>query len=64
MATINFKEEVLKVYPDAYCRVDKYDNYHINSIYDEGVRSQYGYSLVSEDNAWQNAYNNILNQQQ
>lgn len=66
MQTINHKEEVLKVYPDAeimvttYCSLigivsdialDKYDLWELGSA-------------DTENDAWQNAYNNIKNQNQ
>jgi hypothetical protein len=58
------KQQFQLIHPDAYCRVDQYDNYHINSTNDEGRPTKYGYSIVSEDNAWQNALNNLTTAQE
>lgn len=64
MATINPKEEVLKVYPDAVCGWD----YNVNQTHairywikngDKLLSEKFSTSLLS----WQNAYdNNIKNQ--
>jgi len=59
--TMTPKQQFQLLHPDAYCRVDQYDNYHINSTNDEGRPTKYGYSIVSEVEAWQNALNNIEN---
>lgn len=66
MATINHKEEVLKVYPDAVC----------NHFYNDGMQSAPSlyyikaegkylneYSQLTEDLAWQNAYNTHIKNQ-
>ena len=57
MATINYKEEVLKVYPDAY----------VNTNWTYGrccimVGLYYFPVAYTENDAWESAYNNIKNQ--
>ncbi len=48
---MNYRDKVLKHYSNAYCYMDMYGNYHIC------VDKEYiGYSVVSEQNAWHNAY--------
>lgn len=57
---INHKEEVLKVYPDAVCN-PMYNGDYISEyvVWDKGNIKGYGGNIKS---AWQNAYNNIKNQ--
>lgn len=67
MATINFKEEVLKVYPDAVCKRSKlWNGYFANQIYTNysSKKRTFLEEGNNENAAWQNAYNNILNQKQ
>jgi hypothetical protein len=54
------KQQFQLIHSDAYCRVDNYDNYHINSINDEGRPTKYGYSINSEPDAWENALQSLL----
>jgi len=62
MAT-NFKEEVLKVYPDAYmCENTLFNTYCVYE--DFTFKNRIGERTKTVWEAWQNAYNNILNQQQ
>ena len=66
MATINHKEEVLKVYPDAEIMVSVMGN--LIGIVSDVALDKYDLwelgSADTENEAWQNAYNNILNQKQ
>lgn len=64
MATINYKDEVLKVYPDAKIMVSVMGN--LIAIVSDIALDKYDLwelgSADTENEAWQNAYNNIKNQ--
>lgn len=64
MATINFKEEVLKVYPDAVSSAsyNKYGDHLFLYTIKRDVRVSISKDFYNVDLAWQNAYDNIKNQ--
>jgi hypothetical protein len=56
MSGVNYKEEVLKVYPDAYQSVDIKQRY---VIIDLATSTQLGISNISRTYSWQSAYNKL-----
>ena len=61
MATINYIQEVLKVYPDAYmCENTLFNTYCVYQ--DFTFKNRLSERTKTALEAWESAYNNILNQ--
>jgi hypothetical protein len=59
---INYKEEVLKVYPNAECI---YESYSAISVYGYEIRNELvllAEICITESAAWESAYNNLKQQ--